>query len=52
MAFDIAMATRRDDTARHDVLEAFLDRRRGDIDRILAEYRVPRVDRASEGTAP
>jgi mxaJ protein len=52
MAFDIAMATRRDDTARHDMLEAFLDRRRGDIDRILAGYHVPRVDHTFGDAAP
>ncbi|PYR65711.1 MAG: quinoprotein dehydrogenase-associated putative ABC transporter substrate-binding protein [Acidobacteria bacterium] len=42
--FSIAMATRRRDTARHDRLEHFIDRRRGEIDRILADYHVPRVD--------
>jgi mxaJ protein len=50
--FSIAMATRRRDTARHQQLEAFLERRRPDIDAILAEYHVPRVDRAPEGAAP
>ena len=43
--FSIAMATRRRDTARHDRLEQFIDHRRGEIDRILADYHVPRVDR-------
>jgi mxaJ protein len=48
--FSIAMATRRRDTARHDRLEQFIDRRRQDIDAILAEYHVPRVDVAQEET--
>jgi mxaJ protein len=43
--FSIAMATRRRDSARHDRLEHFIDQRRGQIDRILADYHVPRVDR-------
>ena len=43
--FSIAMATRRRDQARHDRLEQFIQRRKGDIDRILADYHVPRVDR-------
>jgi mxaJ protein len=48
--FAIAMATRRRDTARHQRLEEFIDRRQHDIDAILAEYHVPRVDVAQEGT--
>ena len=43
--FSIGMATRRRDKARHDRLEQFIEHRRRDIDRILAEYHVPRVDR-------
>ena len=43
-AFSIAMATRRRDAARHQRLEQFIDRRRPQIDAILAEYHVPRVD--------
>jgi mxaJ protein len=43
--FSIAMATRRRDKARHELLEQFIKHRRHDIDRILAEYHVPRVDR-------
>jgi mxaJ protein len=43
--FSISMATRRRDEARHARLELFLQQRRGDIDRILMEYHVPRVDR-------
>jgi len=42
--FSISMATRRRDTARHERLEQFIDRRRNEIDRILAGYHVPRVD--------
>jgi mxaJ protein len=48
--FAIAMATRHRDTARHQRLEQFIDRRQHDIDAILAEYHVPRVDVAQEGT--
>jgi mxaJ protein len=47
--FSIAMATRRGDNARHQQLEQFIERRRHDIDAILAAYHVPRVDRG-EGT--
>ena len=43
--FSIGMATRRRDAARHARLEQFIEQRRSDIDRILAEYHVPRVDR-------
>ena len=42
--FSISLAVRSDDAARRARLEQFLLRRRGDIDRILAAYRVPRVD--------
>ena len=52
VAFDIAMATRRGDTARHDQLEAFLDRRRVEIDRILTTFHVPRLDRIAGASAP
>jgi mxaJ protein len=50
--FSIAMATRRRDSTRHQQLEQFIDRRRREIDAILAEYLVPRVDRAPDGSAP
>lgn len=43
--FDIAMATRRDDRTLHDALDAFIARRRPEIERILREYGVPLVDR-------
>jgi mxaJ protein len=46
-AFDIAMGLRKEDLARRDLLDRVLERRGPDIDRILAEYHVPRVDRAS-----
>jgi mxaJ protein len=42
--FDIAVAFRRGDTALRAEVEEVLDRRRPDIDRLLAEYGVPRVD--------
>jgi mxaJ protein len=42
--FDISMGVRRDDQELKDQVEQFMERRRGDIDRILEEYRVPRVD--------
>lgn len=42
--FDISMATRRGDQARLDQLEGFIARRRAVIDRVLADYRIPRVD--------
>ena len=50
--FSIAMATRRRDSTRHEQLEQFIDRRRREIDAILAEYRVPRIDRGPERSAP
>jgi mxaJ protein len=42
--FDISMAVRRGDRARRHLLDGFIARRRADIDRVLAEYGVPRVD--------
>jgi mxaJ protein len=42
--FDIAMGVRRGETALRDSLDAVLLRRRRDIDRILADYGVPRAD--------
>jgi mxaJ protein len=41
--FEIAMGVRRGDTALRDKLDDFIGRRQGDIDRILADYGVPRV---------
>lgn len=43
-AFDISMGVRRGDEALRDRLEDVLRRRRADIDRILADYGVPRAD--------
>ena len=48
--FSISMATRRRDTVRHQRLERFIDEHRHDIDAILDEYHVPRVDLSQEGT--
>jgi len=45
-AFDISMAVRKNDRARLRVLDDFIQRRRHDIDAILARYHVPRVDGA------
>jgi mxaJ protein len=47
-AFGISLAVRRGDSALLTRLEQVLDRRRADIDTILAEYHVPRVDARSE----
>jgi mxaJ protein len=43
--FDIAMGVRPGDTALRDALQRAIDRRRGAIDAVLAEYAVPRTDR-------
>jgi mxaJ protein len=48
LAFDISLAVRTGDEARRDELDRIIDRRRRDIDTILAEYHVPRV--AKEGS--
>jgi mxaJ protein len=48
LAFDMSMAVRRDDTARKAVLDRFIERRRADIDAILAEFHVPRLDHSGE----
>ena len=42
--FDIAMGVRRGDTALQAELDEFIGRRRADIDRILDDYGVPRVE--------
>ena len=42
--FDIAMGVRRGDVALRDELDGILERRRRDIDAILAAYSVPRTD--------
>ena len=43
--FDISMGVRRGDTAMKEKVEAILERRRAEVDAILARYGVPRVDR-------
>jgi mxaJ protein len=43
-SFAIAMGVRRGDRALRDRLDDFIVRRQGDIDRILADYGVPRVE--------
>jgi len=42
--FDIAMGVRRGDAALRDELNDFITRRAGDINRVLDEYNVPRVE--------
>jgi mxaJ protein len=43
--FDISMAVRHGDTARAAALDAFIERRRSDIDALLEQYAIPRLDR-------
>jgi quinoprotein dehydrogenase-associated probable ABC transporter substrate-binding protein len=47
--YAIAMGVRKGDTALRDRLDDVIARRRADIDAILAEYAVPRVDAAAAG---
>ena len=47
--FDISMGVRRDDQQLRDEVEQLLDKRRDEIDRILREYAVPRVDEQKGG---
>jgi mxaJ protein len=42
--FSMAVAVRPDDRARRDRIDRFLRQHRGEIDRLLAAYHVPRVD--------
>ena len=52
-AFDISMAVRSGDEALRDELDAIIERRRTDIEKILQQYRVPlapRVPRAEAAT--
>jgi mxaJ protein len=44
MVFDISMAVRKEDESLRREVDAALARRRADIDRILREYGVPRLD--------
>lgn len=46
--FDIAMGVRRGDQELRDRLDEFLEKRRPEIERILAEYRVPTVGGGNE----
>ena len=48
--FDISMGVRRDDPQFKDRIEQVLDQRREEIDRILREYAVPRVDEQKGGS--
>ena len=49
--FAISMGVRHSDTAFRDSLDQVIVRRRGEIDRLLAEYGVPRVDVTSSTVA-
>jgi mxaJ protein len=48
--FSIAMGVRKGDRALRQELDGILARRRSDIDRILAEYAVPRTDVGAEAS--
>ena len=48
--FDISMGVRRGNDALREQLNGVIERRRGDIDRILAQYGVLRVDVAATGS--
>jgi mxaJ protein len=53
MVFDISMGVRKQDTRLRAEIDAILDKRRGDVDRILAAYGVPRLDKdGAVGSAP
>jgi mxaJ protein len=43
--YDISMGVRRDDQELKDQLERVMENRRADIDKLLSDYGVPRVDR-------
>ena len=49
--YDISMGVRRGNDALREQLNAVIERRRADIDRILAEYGVPRVDFVQRGSS-
>jgi mxaJ protein len=49
--FDISMGVRRGDTALKERLNRVIERRKPDIDRILEQYGVPRVDATQENPA-
>jgi mxaJ protein len=46
--YDISMGVRRDDQGLKDQLEKVIQKHRGDIDSLLNQYGVPRVDRQEE----
>ena len=48
--FDISMGVRRGDQDLKDQVEQVLDKRRSDIDRILQDYAIPRVDQEKGGS--
>jgi quinoprotein dehydrogenase-associated probable ABC transporter substrate-binding protein len=48
--FDISMGVRRGDQQLRDQVEEVLDRRRSEIDRILRDYQIPRIDREKGGS--
>nr|WP_245291961.1 quinoprotein dehydrogenase-associated putative ABC transporter substrate-binding protein [Methylobacterium tarhaniae] len=52
MVFDIAMAVRREDEPLRREVGAALERHRTEINAILADYSVPRLDRPAEAAAP
>ena len=47
--YDISLGVRRGDQALKDQLEQILDKRRSDVEKILDDYGVPRVDNGKEG---
>ncbi|HEU4510668.1 MAG TPA: substrate-binding domain-containing protein [Pyrinomonadaceae bacterium] len=47
--FDISMGVRRDDQELKDRLDEILEKRRAEIDQLLEEYQIPRVDREKGG---
>ena len=49
--FDISMGVRRGNDTLREELNAVITRRRGEIDRILSDYGVPRLDIGKEGPA-
>ena len=50
--YDISMGVRRDDQTLRDQLERVMEKRRGEIDKLLSDFGVPRVDKqeASHGS--
>jgi mxaJ protein len=47
MVWDISMGVRKEDEALHREIDAALNRRKADVDAILNDYNVPRLDRPS-----